>query len=135
MQQPPITVICGLIRNHQNQYFLARRAAHKDHAGFWEFPGGKLEPGETHQACLKRELMEELDMEVHIGELAGDTHHTFENFSIHLIAYYGDFVSATYQLSDHDRYEWVAAKDLLTYKLAASDIVFAELLQKVSHSE
>ncbi|WP_115460593.1 (deoxy)nucleoside triphosphate pyrophosphohydrolase [Winogradskyella aurantiaca] len=128
MQQSPITVICGLIRNHQNQYFLARRAAHKDHAGFWEFPGGKLEPNETHQACLKRELMEELGMEVRVGLQAGDTHHDFENFSIHLVAYHCDFVSAIYQLSDHDHYEWVPASKLLDYRLAASDVALARLL-------
>lgn len=128
MQKPPITVICGLVRNHQNHYFLARRAAHKDHAGFWEFPGGKLEPNETHQACLKRELLEELDMRVEVGHLAGDTHYTFENFSIHLIAYHCNFVSATYQLSDHDQYEWVPASKLLDYRLAASDVALARFL-------
>ena len=128
MPQPAITVICGLIRNHHNQFFLARRAAHKEHAGFWEFPGGKLEEGETPRDCIKRELLEELGMEVQVGQRAGDTHHTFENFSIHLIAFHCNFVSATYQLSDHDQYEWVPASKLLDYQLAASDVALAKLL-------
>lgn len=128
MSQPAITVICGLIRNHHKQVFLARRAPHKEHAGFWEFPGGKLEPGELHEACLKRELLEELDMTVEVGPRAGDTHHAFENFSIHLIAYHCSFISASYQLSDHDQYAWVPAHQLLDYHLAASDVVLAQLL-------
>ncbi|MEM1003389.1 MAG: (deoxy)nucleoside triphosphate pyrophosphohydrolase [Bacteroidota bacterium] len=124
-----ITVICGLIRNSKSQYFIARRASHKEHAGYWEFPGGKLEHGESHHDCLKRELFEELGMQAKIGDLAGENTHKFEGFTIRLVAYHCQFISATYELSDHDIIEWVDPKHLINYKLSESDIFFAELLQ------
>jgi 8-oxo-dGTP diphosphatase len=123
-----ITVICGLIRNRHNQIFIARRGVHKSHAGYWEFPGGKLEADESHENCLKRELMEELGMNVKVGTHAGETTHTLSNFSIHLIAYHCEFVSATYQLSNHDRYEWVTAEALSEFSMMDSDIVISKLL-------
>ena len=128
MNTPPITVICGLIKNEKNHIFIARRAAHKVHAGQWEFPGGKLETNETHQDCLQRELREELGMEVQVGLKAGETTHDFSKFSIKLIAYYCTFIKASFELSDHDRYAWVPSKQLLDYPLSESDLIFAKLL-------
>lgn len=122
------TVICGLVKASNNTYLIARRAQHKDHAGFWEFPGGKLEPEESHEQCLKRELLEELGMQVMVGLKATETIHQFEAFSIHLIAYHCSYVSASFKLTDHDRYAWVAPHELMAYKLSPSDVVFAELL-------
>lgn len=125
-----ITVLCGLIRNSENKIFIARRAAHKEHPGVWEFPGGKLEGGETHQECIERELMEELGMQVVVGSLAGETHHRYSKFTIHLIAYHCQFMSASYVLGDHDAYEWVAPRNLVKFPLAASDLVFARMLSE-----
>lgn len=62
--KPLLTVICAIIRNSDNKIFIARRAAHKEHACLWEFPGGKLEANESHQECIQRELLEELGMKV-----------------------------------------------------------------------
>jgi len=126
-----IPVICGLIRNSHNQYFIARRAPHKAHAGYWEFPGGKLEAGESHEACLQRELWEELGMEVRILKMAGSTIHQFPNFKIELIAYHCAFISASYTLCDHDRYEWVAPEALPNYRMMESDIAISKLLLDV----
>jgi len=128
MNPAPITVICGLIQNQQGAYFIARRAGHKSHAGYWEFPGGKLEPGETHEACLKRELREELDMTVTVGPKAGAIHHAFESFAMHLIAYYCKITAASYQLNDHDDYLWLPLKQLSAYRLTPPD---RELLQQL----
>lgn len=126
---PVITVICGLIRNSQNELFIARRAPHKEHAGFWEFPGGKLEPGESHRNCLKRELLEELGMQVCVGNRVSESTYCFEKFTVHLIAYHCVFQSATYQCSDHDCYEWVPPHLLNTYNLSPSNLVFTKLLK------
>ena len=62
-----ITVICGVIENHEGNISIARRKPGKSMAGKWEFPGGKLEPNESKQECLKRELSEELGMKVQAG--------------------------------------------------------------------
>lgn len=123
-----INVLCGIISNPQGQIFIARRREGKSMAGFWEFPGGKQEKGETEQACIQRELLEELGMQVNVGAKLGENEHHYENFSIRLIAYKCEFISATYELTDHDEYAWVEPKDLQSYDLAEADVPFLELI-------
>jgi 8-oxo-dGTP diphosphatase len=123
-----INVLCGIIRNLEGQIFIARRRQGKSMAGKWEFPGGKLEPGETEQDCLQRELFEELGMQVKVGEKLGENEHHYENFSIRLIAYRCEFISASYELTDHDKYEWVRPEALRKYELAEADLPLLDLI-------
>lgn len=124
-----INVLCGIISNSEGQIFIARRKPGKSMEGKWEFPGGKLEPDETEKACLQRELLEELGMQVKIGEKLGENEHHYETFSIRLIAYQCEFISATYELTDHDIYRWVSNNELLNYDLTDADIPFLQLIQ------
>lgn len=123
-----INVLCGIITNSERQIFIARRKPGKSMAGKWEFPGGKLEHGETERACLQRELIEELGMHVKVGERIGVNEHHYETFSIRLIAYQCEFISATYVLTDHDAYEWVSREELVNFELAEADVPFLELI-------
>ena len=59
-----LQVVMGLIFNAQSQILVAQRQKHQDAAGLWEFPGGKIEPGETALAALKREIREEVGVEI-----------------------------------------------------------------------
>ncbi len=116
-----IDVVCGIISNSEDRIFIARRKAGKSMAGKWEFPGGKLEEGESGLEALKRELIEELGMNVKdILPLTVSVHH-YDTFSIRLIAYTCEFVSATYELTDHDAYEWVKPEELTNFDLAEAD--------------
>lgn len=116
-----LTVLCGLIYNAQHQLFIARRAPHKVRAGFWEFPGGKLEPGEPHDACLKRELLEELGMHVEVQDHIETVTHQYPDLHIQLIAYKCQLISASYQRTDHDAYAWVYPEQLGDYNLSEAD--------------
>lgn len=122
-----IKVVCGII-NKDNKIFICRRRVEKALGGYWEFPGGKVEPNESHEDSLERELREELDMAVKVGAFFKSVEHDYDNFSIELIAYFCVFKSCNYNLTDHDKYEWVHAKDLLAWKLAPADIPIAEEL-------
>jgi 8-oxo-dGTP diphosphatase len=117
-----ITVLCGIIVNTEGEIFIARRKPGKSFAGKWEFPGGKLEEGESESDCLKRELLEELGMQVQVGERLGENVHHYPTFSIRLIAYHCRFVSASYQLTDHDLYAWVKEEEFVNYDLAEADV-------------
>ena len=119
-----ITVICGIITNADGKIFIARRKKDKSLGGKWEFPGGKIEKDETQEECLQRELNEEFNMQVKVGEKLGENEHNYENFSIRLIAYNCEFISATYELMDHDAFEWVSKESLTNYELAEADIPF-----------
>ena len=123
-----LTVICGIITNTDGKIFIARRKKDKLLGGKWEFPGSKIEKDETQKECLQRELNEEFAMQIKVGERLGENEHQYENFSILLIAYNCEFISATYELMDHDAYEWVSKESLTNYELAEADIPFLELV-------
>ena len=122
-----ITVLCGIIYNTSGEVFLARRREGKSQAGKWEFPGGKLEAGESEAACLQRELLEELGMEVEVQERLGENVHDYVEVQIRLIAYRCKFIQATYVLTDHDEYAWVKPEEILKYDLAEADVAFLTL--------
>lgn len=117
-----INVLCGIITNSEGKIFLARRKPGKSLAGKWEFPGGKLEEGESEPECLKRELLEEIGMEVIVHDRLGENVHQNPTLQIRLIAYRCSLVNATYELTDHDTYAWVKPKELLNYELAEADV-------------
>lgn len=122
-----IKVVCGIIYQ-DNRIFICRRNADKSLGGYWEFPGGKVEPGEGETDCLVRELQEELGMEVVVGDHFKTVDHSYDETTIELSAYVCTFVSATYELIDHDAYEWVDKGALLEYKLAPADVPIAQEL-------
>jgi 8-oxo-dGTP diphosphatase len=122
-----ISVVCGLIFN-QGKILICRRNPSKLLAGYWEFPGGKVEANETEEASLYRELLEELGMKVKVGKHFKSVIHPYETFTIELIAYRCIFEEASYQLTDHDEYKWIDPKDVLNWKLAPADIPIAEAL-------
>jgi 8-oxo-dGTP diphosphatase len=123
-----IEVVCGVIYNEHGQILICRRAMHKSLAGYWEFPGGKIETDELPEQSLSRELLEELGMEVSVQDFLTEELHKYEGFAIKLLAYRCAFISASYILSDHDQYNWVYPQQLVNFELAAADVPIAELL-------
>ena len=124
-----IRVICGIIFKDE-KIFLCRRNPSKSLAGYWEFPGGKIESGETEKDALSRELHEELGMKVKVGEYFKTVIHPYDMFTIELIAYICQFQEANYTLTDHDKYEWVDREDLKKWNLAPADIPLANAIME-----
>lgn len=128
-----IKVVCGLIYRGE-KIFICRRNPEKSLGGFWEFPGGKVEPGEAERECLIRELHEELGMQVSVGRHFKTVIHYYDKFTIELISYVCQFQTATFTLVDHDAYEWVDILSLQKKKLAPADVSIAnEILNRESH--
>jgi 8-oxo-dGTP diphosphatase len=123
----PIKVVCGIIWKG-DQVFIARRKAGKALAGFWEFPGGKLEKDEPEEAALVRELQEELGMQVNVLDFFGSSVYDYETFSIELISYSCNFIEASYKLTDHDEVAFVRPVELGNYKIAPADQFIVERL-------
>jgi len=122
-----IKVVCGIIYDN-GKIFLCRRNLNKQLGGYWEFPGGKLELNEKSESGLKRELHEELSMSVKILDYYATVIHSYENFTIELIAYKCQFIEADFKLIDHDKYEWIELKKIINKKLAPADIPIVQKL-------
>lgn len=105
---------------------ISRRAPGQSLAGMWEFPGGKVEQGETPQECIVRELDEELGVASVAGEILITTTYSYPGGTIELIAILVELKSTQFTLQVHDLYEWVGPYDLLSYDLAPADIPIAE---------
>ncbi len=77
-------VVTAAVVERDGALLVTRRGAHQHLAGMWEFPGGKCEPGETLAACLRREMREELDVEVSVGDEIYSVTHTYPERSVEL---------------------------------------------------
>ncbi|WP_026305905.1 (deoxy)nucleoside triphosphate pyrophosphohydrolase [Thioalkalivibrio sp. ALMg9] len=118
-------VVCGILEDAQGRIFLARRGADQALAGYWEFPGGKAEPGERLQAALCREFREELAMEVRVGEEIGRTPIP-GNGSLELVALRAWTDDESPVLTVHDRWRWVSPLEAQGLELAPADIPLLE---------
>ncbi|MDI6880970.1 MAG: (deoxy)nucleoside triphosphate pyrophosphohydrolase [Desulfitobacteriaceae bacterium] len=111
-----------------DKFLIAQRAPGENLAGKWEFPGGKIEPEETPQVCLKREIKEELDVDIEVLDFFGESIYEYDSGEIRLMAFWCKWISGDFSLSVHSRIEWVNRVQLDLYDFAPADI---PLVQKV----
>ena len=123
-----IEVAAAIIENDQELILIARRKKGKSQQGMWEFPGGKLEPNESPEACLIRELKEEMGIVIAPHEQFGVNEHDYGDIQIRLIAYLANYSSGEIHLTDHDEFRWVERGKLLDYEWAPADIPFVKKL-------
>ena len=110
---------------------VTRRADGQTLEGFWEFPGGKLEAGETPQECIVRELAEELCIKATAGDVFTDTIYAYPGGLINLIGVLVMLKDTDFKLTVHDAYQWVEPLELLTMNLAPADVsIAAEIVRR-----
>jgi mutator protein MutT len=102
----------------------------------WEFPGGKLEDGETLEECLKREIREELGIEIAVGSLISSRKHVLNcQSAIMLYAYQAEYLSGNITLTDHDEIAWVPPEDLEVYAFPNPDREIVKDILKTGMSD
>ncbi len=121
------TVTAAIIIEDE-RILLARRGPAQQLAGYWEFPGGKVEEGESLEECLKREIHEELGLATDIGDVFAQSEYHYDHGAFRLIAMRAYIISGEIRLHVHDQAEWVPIPDLLNYDLAPADIPIAQKL-------
>ncbi|MCI5718821.1 MAG: (deoxy)nucleoside triphosphate pyrophosphohydrolase [Bacteroidales bacterium] len=115
-----IEVVAALIRDGDK--IFATQRGYGEYKDFWEFPGGKIEPGETPEAALKREIKEELATEIDVNEYVGTVDYDYPDFHITLLLYLCSMVSGSLELLEHESAKWLLASELDTVSWLPADL-------------
>jgi len=124
-----IIKVTAAILVKDNKIIIAKRGPNDRLANKWEFPGGKIEINETPEQCLKREMKEEFDIDVSVGEYLGSSIFHYDHMSIELMAYRTYWENGKIDLKDHDDFKWVSLKQLAGFDFAPADMVFVKKLR------
>jgi 8-oxo-dGTP diphosphatase len=126
-----IPVACALIEDELGRLLIAKRPEGKCLGGLWEFPGGKLENGESPEMALRRELREELRIETEILEVLEPVEHHYDKFSICLIPCRTKILAGIPYPTEHSEIAWLHPGQIDLENLAPADI---PILAKISSS-
>lgn len=121
--------VVGAVLVDGNKVLIVRRPPQDKGAGLWEFPGGKIENGESPEQALQREIEEELALSIQIEFDLGRRQHAYDNTDVDLQLYICRIIGGTLELREHDAMEWILPKNLKVEKLLAADRPFVGDIQ------
>ena len=125
-----IHVVCSIFEQ-DGKFLICRRKEGLKNEGKWEFPGGKVIDGESMLKALRREIKEELNVDIKIGDQVSKVKYFEGKFT--LLAYKCEALSPIISSNDHDKLQWVSREDILNYDLLDADVIITrELLESES---
>jgi 8-oxo-dGTP diphosphatase len=122
-----ITVTAGILFK-DSRVFIGKRKPAGRLPGKWEFPGGKVEEGETPEACLERELEEELEIEAMVGDLLWVSMHDYDFGTVKVLFFRVQWDGGEIHPKDHEEYGWVPVDQLKGYDFVPADRAFVRRL-------
>lgn len=123
-----IHVVAAIIHDDEGRIFATQRG-YGDWKGWWEFPGGKIEPGENSQDAIRREIREELNCEIAVGELLTTVEYDYPNFHLSMQCFMCTLSSGEPQLLEHEDARWLRREDLDSVKWLPADKGIITLLK------
>ena len=129
-----IEVAGAVIFNDRGEILCAQRSPSMSLPGMWEFPGGKIEPGESPESCLVREIREELDCLIEVHEQIADATHQYPNLSVRLITFKAAIKEGAPVPKEHARLVWLPLSEIATLDWAPADIPTVRALLANDHS-
>ena len=127
-RSPAVITVVAAIFERDGEFLLTRRLDGTHLAGFWEFPGGKCDAGESHEDCLVREIGEELGAGVRVGLLTLATTYAYPDRTVALYFYEAELLDDPRPLLGQEM-RWVPRGDLVTLELPEADAALIELLR------
>jgi len=124
-----IEVSAAIIKK-DGKILIAQRNRNQSLALKWEFPGGKVEPNESIKQGLKREIREELNIDIEVKEKLGEILFEHSNNILKLTAFYAEWVSGDLEALEHERLEWVTVEELENFDFAPADMYFVKKLKE-----
>jgi 8-oxo-dGTP diphosphatase len=124
-----IHVACAIIER-DGMVLSARRSASMNLPLRWEFPGGKIEPGEEREECLRRELVEEMGVQIEVGRPLTPATHDYPTFTVTLYPYVCSIVSGEITLFEHSAISWLAPERMQELEWADADLPIIEEYQQ-----
>ncbi len=124
-----IRVVAAVIRavNNENKpVIFATQRGYGEFKGGWEFPGGKIESGETPQQALKREIMEELDTEIAVGELIDTIEYDYPNFHLSMDCFWCEVIHGELILNEAEDAKWLTKEHLADVEWLPADVTLIE---------
>lgn len=128
-----IRVVAAVIKavNESGETIIfATQRGYGEFKGGWEFPGGKIEVGETPQEALKREIMEELDTEISVGELIDTIEYDYPEFHLSMDCFWCEIVKGDLVLKEHEDARWLTKEQLDNVEWLPADITLIEKIRK-----
>ncbi len=129
-----IRVVAAVIRavnGEGKQMIFATQRGYGEFKGGWEFPGGKIEEGETPQAALKREIIEELETEIKVGDLIDTIEYDYPAFHLSMDCFWAEIVSGDLILKEHEAARWLTIENLNSVDWLPADV---SLIDKIAES-
>ena len=123
-----IEVVAAIIKKG-DQIFATQRG-YGDWKDWWEFPGGKIEPGETPEEALKREIREELDAEISVDKFLETIDYDYPQFHLTMHCFLCSLVGEALHLNEHEAARWLSAQNLNTVEWLPADLTLIANLQK-----
>lgn len=129
-----IRVVAAIIRatnNEGNPIIFATQRGYGEFKGGWEFPGGKIEEGETPQEALVREIKEELETEIVVGELIDTVEYDYPTFHLSMDCFWAEIVSGDLVLKEHEAAKWLTKEELDSVEWLPADVTLIDKIRKV----
>ena len=123
-----IRVVAAVIRD--NDRIFATQRGYGNYKGWWEFPGGKIETGETPQEALKREIREELDTIVEVGDLIDCVEYDYPEFHLSMDCFWCTILEGNLHLNEAEDARWLTKETLMSVKWLPADLEVLEVISK-----
>lgn len=128
-----IRVVAAVIRSEDKIFATAR--GYGEFKGQWEFPGGKIEQGETPEEALVREIKEELEIEIKVGEIIHTIEYDYPTFHLSMDCFWGEIIKGDLILKEAEDARWLTMDQIYDVKWLPTDIILIDLIKKQMSKE